>query len=168
MEGLGLDLPSFIGQLISFLILLGLIMTFGYKPIRNILDERAERIKKSLEQAEAIKKEYENAQVEVQKRIGQAREQGEALITQAREMGERMKEEARKEARGEAEAIVNKTRKDLEREQERMVDALRREFADIAVLAAEKVIQESLDARKHSRIIEEALRESAVLSKTKQ
>jgi len=48
MEGfLGLTLPSFIGQLINFLILLGLLTFFGYKPIRKMLDERANRIKKS-------------------------------------------------------------------------------------------------------------------------
>jgi F-type H+-transporting ATPase subunit b len=64
MEGfLGLTLPSFIGQLINFLILLGLLTFFGYKPIRRMLDERSNRIKQSMEQAEATKKEYENARI---------------------------------------------------------------------------------------------------------
>jgi len=53
--GLGLDLATFIGQLVSFLILLGLLIYVGYKPIRKMLDERANRIKESMEQAEATK-----------------------------------------------------------------------------------------------------------------
>jgi len=58
--GLGLDLATFIGQLVSFLILLGLLVYFGYKPIRKMLDERANRIKESMEQAEATKQEYDS------------------------------------------------------------------------------------------------------------
>ena len=160
MAGLGLDLPTFIGQLVSFGILLGLLIFFGYKPIRKMLDERSNRIKEGMEQAEAAKQEYEHAQVEAQKQISQAREQGEALVTQARQIGDRLKEEARGEARQEAQAIVDRTRVELERERDRVVDDLRQEFVDTAILAAERVINETLDKEKHHRLIEEALEES--------
>jgi len=55
-QGLGLDLPTFIGQLVNFLILLAVLTIFGFKPIRKILDERANRFKESMELAEATKK----------------------------------------------------------------------------------------------------------------
>jgi len=158
--GLGLDLATFIGQLVSFLILLGLLIYVGYKPIRKMLDERANRIKESMEQAEATKQEYERAKVVVQEQVSKARQEGQAVIGQATQVGDRLKEEAKEEARKEAQAIVDRTRVELEREQDKAIDDLRREFVDIAILAAEKVINEALDKEKHRKLIEEALEES--------
>ena len=164
MEGfLGLTLPSFIGQLINFLILLGLLTFFGYKPIQKMLDERSNRIKKSMEYAEATKKEYERARVEVEKQISKAREEGQSIIGQSEQAGERIKEEARQEARKEAQAIVDRTREELERERDKAINELRKEFVDTAILAAEKVISETLDKEKHRSLIEKTLEESAAL-----
>ncbi len=158
--GLGLDLPTFIGQLVSFLILLGLLVYVGYKPIRKMLDERANRIKESMEQAEATKQEYEQAKVAVQEQIGKAREEGQAIISQAAQIGDRLKEEARGEARKEAQALVERARVELERERDKVIDDLRREFVDTAILAAEKVINETLDKERHKKLIEQAMEES--------
>ncbi len=159
--GLGLDLPTFIGQLVSFLILLGLLVYVGYKPIRKMLDERANRIEESMEQAEATKQEYERAKVAVQEQISKARQEGQAVIGQATQIGDRLKEEAKEEARKEAQTIVDRTRVELERERDKAIDDLRREFVDTAILAAEKVINETLDKEKHRKLIEQALEESA-------
>jgi len=161
MEGLGIDLPTFVGQLVSFLILLGLLVYFGYKPIRKMLDERSNRIREGMEQAEAIKKEYEHAQVEVQEQINRARQDGQGIVAQAEKLGDRLREEAREEARREAQAITDCVKVELERERDKLIDELRGEFVDIALLAAEKVINETLDKEKHRRLIEEALNESA-------
>jgi F-type H+-transporting ATPase subunit b len=164
MEGfLGLTLPSFIGQLINFLILLGLLTFFGYKPIRSMLDERSKRIKESMEQAEATKQEYEHARIEVEKQIRRARDEGQLIIEQAVKAGERIKGEARKEARRQAEAILEGTRAEWEREREKVVDGLRREFVDTAILVAEKVIRETVDKERHRQLIERVLEESALL-----
>ena len=159
--GLGLDLATFVGQLFSFLLLLGLLVYFGYKPIRKMLDERENRIRESMEQAEATKQEYERAKVAVQEQVSKARQEGQAVISQATQIGDRLKEEAKEEARKEAQAIVDRTRVELERERDKAIDGLRREFVDTAILAAEKVINEALDKEKHRKLIEEALEESA-------
>jgi F-type H+-transporting ATPase subunit b len=164
MEGfLGLTLPSFIGQLINFLILLGLLTFFGYKPIRNMLDERSNRIRLSMEQAEATKSEYERAQVEAQKQISKARDEGQSILAQAAQAGNRLKEEARQEARKEAQAIVERARAELGREREKIVDELRKDFVDTAILAAERVLSDTLDRAKHRQLIEKTLDESAAL-----
>jgi len=158
--GLGLDLATFLGQLVSFVILLGLLAYFGYKPIRKMLDERANRIRESMEQAEATKQEYERAKVAVQQQISEARQEGQAVISQAAQIGDRLKEEAKEEARKEAQTIVDRTRIELERERDKAIDDLRREFVDTVILAAGKVINETLDKEKHRELIEQALEES--------
>jgi len=161
MEGfLGLTVPSFLGQLINFLILLGLLTFFGYKPIRRILDERAARIQQSMDQAEATKREYERSRVEVGKEIAKARDEGQAIIGQAEQAGERIKEEAKQDARAEALALVERTRTEMERERDKLIDELRQEFVNTALLAAEKVISETLDKKTHRRVIEKTLEQT--------
>jgi len=158
---IGINLPLLVAFIINFVILFALLGLFLYKPVMKTLDERAKRIKKSMEQAEATKEEYARAEGEVKKLISKAREDGQALVSQASQIGERLKEEAREGARKEAQVIVDRTRAELEEERDRIIDDLRREFVGISISAAEKVIKETLDKERHRRLIEETLEESA-------
>lgn len=164
--GLGLDLATFIGQLVSFLVLLGLLVRFGYRPVRRVLKERSDRIRESLEQAEATGREYERVQAEAEKQISKAREEARLIVAEAGEARDKLIEEARSKARQEARTMIERIRAELERERREMTADLRREFADAAILAAGKVIGESLDREKHRRIIEQALEESGSLKET--
>jgi F-type H+-transporting ATPase subunit b len=158
---IGINLPLLVAFIINFVILFALLGIFLYKPVTKMLDERSKRIKESMEQAEATKGEYARAEEDVKKLISKAREDGQALVSQATQIGEKLKEEAREGAREEAQAIIGRTRAELEDERDRIVDDLRREFVDISISAAEKVINETLDKKRHRRLIEEALEESA-------
>jgi F-type H+-transporting ATPase subunit b len=158
---LGINLPLLIAFIINFVILFSLLGLFLYKPVMKMLDERSKRIKEGMERAEATKEEYARAEEEVKKLISKAREDGQTLVSQATQIGERLKEEAKEGARKEAQAIVDRTRAELEEQRDRIIDDLRREFVDISISAAEKVIKETLDKERHRRLIEETLEESA-------
>jgi F-type H+-transporting ATPase subunit b len=137
-----------------------LLSKFLYKPVLKTLDERAKRIKESMEWAEATKREYEQAKAEVQRQIDKGRQDGQALIAQALQKGEGFKEEARKEAAEQAKAIVERTKAELGAERDKMVQELRAEFVSMLMSTAEKVIRETLDKEKHSKLIEETLEKS--------
>jgi F-type H+-transporting ATPase subunit b len=158
---IGINLPLLIAFVVNFVILFGLLGLVLYKPVMKMLDERSKKIKESIEQAEATKAQYARAEEEVKKLISKAREDGQALISQASQMGEKIKEEAKEGARKEAQVIVDRTRAELEEERDRIIYELRREFVDISISAAEKVIKETLDKERHRRLIEETLEESA-------
>jgi F-type H+-transporting ATPase subunit b len=158
---IGINLPLLIAFVVNFVILFGLLGLVLYKPVMKMLDERSKKIKESMEQAEATKAQYARAEEEVKKLISKAREDGQALISQASQMGEKIKEEAKEGARKEAQVIVDRTRAELEEERDRIIYELRREFVDISISAAEKVIKETLDKERHRRLIEETLEESA-------
>jgi F-type H+-transporting ATPase subunit b len=164
---LGVNLPLLVVFVINFIILFVLLRLFLYKPVLKMLDERAKRTADAMEQAEATKKEYEQARVEVQKQIEKGRQEGQAFIAQAMQVGERLKEESRQEAQKQAQVIVDRTRTELEAERDKIVGDLRREFVDISISAAEKVIKETLDKEKHRKLIEETLRESVTFKKSK-
>ena len=163
---LGINLPLLVVFIINFIVLFILLRIFLYKPVLKMLDERAKRTAESMEQAEATKKEYEQARVEVQKQIEKGRQEAQAILTQAMQVGERLKEESRQEATKQAQVIVDRTRTELEAERGKIVGDLRREFVDIAISAAEKVIKETLDKEKHRKLIEETLHESGTFKKS--
>jgi F-type H+-transporting ATPase subunit b len=163
---LGINLPLLVVFCVNFIILFVLLRIFLYKPVLKVLDERAQRTKEAMELAEATKQEYGEARAEVQKQIEKGRQEAQTLITQAMQLGERLKEESRQEATKQAQVILERTRIELGAEREKIVEDLRREFVSIAILAAEKVIKETLDKEKHRKLIEETLQRSAVLKKS--
>ena len=163
---LGINLPLLVVFIINFIILLVLLRLFLYKPVLKMLDERARRTKEAMELAESTKKEYEQAKGEVQKQIEKGRQEAQAIVTQAVQAGERLREESRQEAAKQAQTIIDRTRAELETERNKMVEDLRREFVDISIAAAEKVIKETLDKEKHRKLIEETLQGSVVLKKS--
>ena len=162
---LGINLPLLVVFIINFIVLFFLLKIFLYKPVLKMLDERAKRTKEGMELAETTKKEYEQARVEVQKQIDRGRQEAQALIAQALQTGERLKGESREEAAKQAQAIIDRTRVELESERDKIIENLRKEFVDIAISAAGKVIKETLDKEKHRKLIEETLQQSAVLKK---
>jgi len=162
---LGINLPLLVVFVVNFIVLLIMLRLFLYQPVMKVLDERAKRTKDAMELAEATKKEYEQAKGEIQKQIEKGRQEAQAIITQAMQVGERLKGESREEAAKQAQVMIDRARSELEAERDKIVGDLRREFVDISIAAAEKVIKETLDKEKHRKLIEETLQESVTLKK---
>ena len=160
MAELGFHLPSLIVYLVNFVILLGILYAVGYKPILRMLDQRSERIRESVETVERVRQEAASQQEDMQKRLEEARQEGQALLAQAREMADRYREEERQKARQEAEAFIAKARVDIQRERDEALEQVRRQFAELAIVAAERVIERSLDPTIHRDIIEKVLEDS--------
>ncbi len=160
MGAIGIDWQVLLAQLINFGILFGLLFFLLYKPMRRTFDERSNRIKESMEQAEQIKEQMSRTEEQVREQLAAARREGQDILAQAAQMGDRLKEEARGEARQEAEVIVARARTEIELERDEAIDEVKRQFVDLAITAAEKVVRESLDREKHRRLIEEVLEQA--------
>ncbi len=161
MAELGFHWPSLIVYVVNFTILLVILYLAGYKPILRMLDQRSERIRGSLEEADRIKGESEERQQEMQGELDKARQEGQALIAQARELADRYREEERQRAREETDAFLSKARDDIQRETGNAMEELRQQFAGLAISAAERVIERSLDQKAHKEIIDKVLEESS-------
>ena len=165
MAALGINIPVFISQLVSFLILFGLLFAFGYKPILKMLDERSKKIKESLEQAEAVKEQSLHAEEEVKKQIQAASQRGQELIAQATKTSDEIRAQAQELAKKDSDAIIERARQAIKTERDTAIDELRREFADLTILAAGKVIGESLDKESHRKLIDKILKENQTMNK---
>ena len=165
MEGLGINLPTLIAQIVNFLILLGLLYLVAYKPIMRMLDERSRRVRESMEQTELIKQQAEHAEEEVKKQLAAASKEGQEVITRAARTGEEVRQKAQQEARQDAESLITRARVEIQRERDEAINELRKEFADLTILAAGKVIDRSLDKKTHRQLIDKVLKESTTLKK---
>ncbi len=159
MEGLGINVPVLLTQIISFLILFGALYVLLYKPILRLLDQRSARIKESLEAAERVQEEASESQKRMEEQLQAAREEGQSLIAQAREAAERYRGEEMAKATGEIQKEREKAQVDIQRKRDAALEELRRQFADLAIQAAEKVIESSLDKKAHEELIEKVLKE---------
>ena len=160
MESIGINWQLLVAFLVNFLILFGLLTAVLYKPVLKMLDERQAKIKESLEQADKIKEQASRSEEQIKAAVEAARKEGQVIIAQASQIADKIKEEAKDGAREEADAIINKARDEIKLERDKSIAELRSEFSNLTVMAAEKVIKESLDAQKHRKLINEVLDQS--------
>jgi F-type H+-transporting ATPase subunit b len=157
---LGFNLPALVAQIINFVLLLIIFRLLLYKPLLRILDERKQRIQEGLEASDDAKRRLSQTEQEVAKELDKARQQGQEQIAQAQQIAARIQEDARQGARQEAEQLLERARGEIQLERDSAIASLRREFADLTITAAERVIKEELDENKHRRLIEEVLAEA--------
>ncbi|MCX6013237.1 MAG: F0F1 ATP synthase subunit B [Chloroflexi bacterium] len=157
---LGIEASVLLVQIVNFALLFGLLYLAAYKPIMRLLDERSKKIKEGLEQAETIKTQAAAADEAVRMKLEEAGKEGESRIARASKAGEEIKTQAQVEAKKEAEALVARALVEIQQERDEAVAELRKEFADLTVLAAEKVVERTLDKKGQREIIQKILEEN--------
>jgi len=168
MEGLaslGISWPVLVAQVVNFVILFGLLYLVAYKPVMRMLDERSRRIKESMAQADSVEEQAATAKEAMKKQLEITGKESQDRIAKAVQIGENIKQKAREEAELEAEALVSRAREEIQHERDEAIGEVRKEFADLTVMVAGKVIDRSLDKKAHRQLIEKALEESATLKK---
>ena len=167
MEGLGINLPGLVTQIVSFLLLFVILYGLLYKPLLGLLDQRAAKIKESLERAENVKQAADDSQKQMDEQLQAARSEGQLLIAQAREAAEKYRENEMAKAKTEIQGEREKAQEEIRRERDAAIDEVRSEFSDLAIQAAEKVINKSLDQNSHQELIQNVLDESKLAQKQK-
>jgi F-type H+-transporting ATPase subunit b len=158
---IGINVPVLIAQIVNFTFLLIVLRLLIYKPILKMLDERRERIREGLSAADRGREQAAEASREAQAQIDTARREGQQIVLQAQQVATRIQEEARQQAQQQQEAMLERARNEIALERDNALAELRKEFADLTISAAEKVIGQSLDRTAHQRLIEQSLAESS-------
>ncbi|HEX9988666.1 MAG TPA: F0F1 ATP synthase subunit B [Chloroflexia bacterium] len=163
MEAIGIVWGNLLWQCAAFGLLVFLLSRFAYGPVVKMLDERANRIRESMEQAEQIKEENKAAAQRAQQTIAEAQAQTRDMLAQAQQMSQRTIAAAQAEAREQREKILTDARAQIEADTQRAKEELQREVARLAIFAAGRVVGKSLDTPDHYRLVDEALTEAGNL-----
>ncbi len=153
--GLGL----MIWTLVLFVFTMWVLGKVAFPRIQEALDKRARAIRESIEAAERQRQEADELLNEYRERLKEAREQAEDITERARKAADVAKAEAAELGQEKREQLVAAARRDIETETRRSLERIRKEVADLTVLATEKVTRRTLDADDQKRLVEEALSE---------
>ncbi len=159
-EALGILWGNLLWQCLAFVLLAWLLSRFAYKPVVNMLDERANRIRESMEQAEQIKADNAAAAQRAQQIMAEAQAQTREILAQAQQMSQRTIAAAQAEAREQREKLLADAHEQIQTDTQRAKEELQREVARLAIMAASKVVGRSLDTQDHYRLVDEALSEA--------
>jgi F-type H+-transporting ATPase subunit b len=152
-----------VGVMVWTLLLFGISMyllaKLAFPRITEALDRRQKAIEESIDHAERIRAEADQLLAEYRERLKEARGQAEEIISRARKTAEVHEAEAEAEAKAKREQMMEQTRRDIEAETRRAIQEIRREVADLTVMATEKVTRKTLTEEDQRRLVEETLSE---------
>ena len=145
--------------IINFCILVVGLKIFLYKPVCNMLDSRKEEVANNLNSAEEAKMEAQKLRDEYAAQLQNARSEAQDIINQAAKIGEQAKADIVNEAREEAARMTAKAQAEIAREKTEALNAIRDEIADLAVLAASKVVGKTIDVADHQNMVNNFVKE---------
>ena len=148
-----------IWTVVCFLITLFVLKRFAFGPIQSMLDERRERIRRSIEEAERARSEARRLLEEHRALIGQARGQAEEILAEARKVAEAQRQRVKEETEADRQRRLEETRRQIEAETHRALMQIRAEVAELTLLATTKVTGKVLDDADHRRLIEDAVKD---------
>ena len=148
-----------IWTIVCFLITLFVLKRYAFGPIQKAIDERRERVRQSLEEADRAREEARTLLEEHRQLIGRAKTDAEEILAEARRIAEVNERRMREELETDRQRRLEETRKQIEVETRRALEQIRLEVVDLSLLAATKVTGKALDDPDHRRLIDEAIAE---------
>jgi F-type H+-transporting ATPase subunit b len=146
-----------IWTVVFFFVVFFVLRKFAFGPLQNMLDQRRDSIRQSVEAADQARAEAQLLLEEHRKLIAEARGQGEAILAEARKTRDSMEQRMREETEAERQRRLEETRKEIAAETARALQQIRAEVADLTLEAASRVVGRTLDAKRDQELIEEAI-----------
>jgi len=148
-----------IWTLVSFAITLWVLKRYAFGPIQKLIDDRRERIRQSVEEADHAREEARSLLAEHRTLIGQARNEAESILAEARKIADGQRERMRAETEEDRQRRLDETGRQIEQATKQALDEIRKEVANLSLLAAEKITRKTLTDADQRRLIDEALAE---------
>lgn len=157
MEQLGINPTYLITQIINFAILVIVLAKFVYKPILEMLEKRRQKIEEGLALTDKLIKEKAELEEKGQRIIDQAQKEARVIIEKSKDQGKKVEQEIIKEARVEAEGIIEHGRRDVDLRRKEMENKLVKETVDITTALVEKIIGDVLDSKKQEMLLKKRI-----------
>ena len=153
------DPGLFLWTILVFLALVAALTIFAWKPLLKALDARQESIRKSLDDAQAAKRELERLQSESTEILRKAHTEAEGIVSKSWSDAEKLREDMKVKAKAESDAIIKEARRQIELETGRALREIRGEVANLSVSIASKLIQKNFSKEDNDRLVQETLRQ---------
>jgi F-type H+-transporting ATPase subunit b len=148
-----------IWTLICFGITFYVLKRFAFARIQQGIEERRERIRRAVEEADNARQEARELLEEHRQLIGQAKGEAAGILAEARKVGDAQMERVKQDAEKERQRRLEETRRQIEAETKRSLEQIRSEVADLTLAATARVTGKVLEAEDQRRLIDEAIEE---------
>ncbi len=152
-----LDPGLFVWTIITFLLLLTVLAKFAWKPLLNILKEREDFIKSSLNDAEKAQQELARLNAEGEAIINKARGEAQSILAQGKAAATKLKDETLNDAKEKAKSIAADATKQIQVEEEKAIAEIKSEVVNLSLSVAEQLIKKNLSAEDNKALIDESL-----------
>jgi F-type H+-transporting ATPase subunit b len=148
-----------IWTIICFLITVFVLKRYAFGPIQSVIDERRKRIRQSIEEADRAREEARRLLEEHRALVGRARTDAEEILAEARKIADSQRERVREEVEADRQRRLEETQRQIDQATQSALGEIRREVANLSLLAAEKITRKSLTDADQQRLVDEALAE---------
>jgi len=153
------DPGLFIWTILTFLVLLGLLTKYAWKPLLAALDKRQATISQAIEDARLAREAVERAKQDSAQVLNKARVDAEAIVSRAQSDASAFHEEMRQKAIADAQVIVQRAEKEIELEKNRAIKDIRREAVDLSLAIATKLIHRNLTKDDNLALIDDTIKQ---------
>ncbi|HEY7196941.1 MAG TPA: F0F1 ATP synthase subunit B [Gaiellaceae bacterium] len=145
--------------IVTFVIVLFVLKRVAFKPIQKLIDERRDRIRQALDEADKARDEARQLRELTHKERDEAKTERERILEESRRQGQQQFQQAREQAAQDLERRLEENRKAIEAENRKLRESIRRDVVELTLLASEKVTGKVLDSDDQRRLIDETIEE---------
>jgi F-type H+-transporting ATPase subunit b len=145
--------------IVAFVICLFVLKRYAFGPVQKVIDDRRDRIRASIEEADRAREEARALLEEHRQLIGQAKSEAEEILAETRKVADAQRERMRQETEEDRQRRLEETTRQIEQATQQALGEIRREVASLSLIAAEKITGKSLTDADQRRLIDEALSE---------
>ncbi|NLM41298.1 MAG: F0F1 ATP synthase subunit B [Firmicutes bacterium] len=160
-----IDQNLLLAQTINFILLVLLLYRLLYKPVREFMDKRTAEIEGQIRSAEENQRAAEALRLELEQQAKESRQQARQIIDDATKRAEEVQARLIAEAKAEARAVLERAQREIQLEKEKAWAELKQQVGELSVLLASKVINETIDAAQHRRLIADTISQLDSLEK---
>lgn len=146
-----------IAQLVNFIIVLAVLWFFALKPLVQKMQERTDKIEKSLADAKRVEENLKRAEEIKGEKVAEARKEAQEIINKTNAMAEVNKRATIAKTKEEAAKIVAKAKEEIKVEQVQMMKEIKKEAGELVILAVEKIVGEKIGKGKEVGLVDEAI-----------
>src|SRR4051812_47138776 len=139
---------------ISFVLLFLALWKFAFPGLKKGMEDRAEKIRTSIDDAEKAKGEAERILEEYQRQLADARTESARIIEEARQAADKLRQDLKRQAETEVSELRARSQEDIQAQVQRAMADLQGRVAELAIELAEKVVERSLDRETNMQLIE--------------
>jgi len=156
---LHINIHDLLWAIVNFTILLAILYKFLYGPVLKMMESRTNEINNNINQAETVRSEAESLRAKMAADLTNARKEAQEIINTAGKAAEEMKNEIIAQARESALVVSTKAQEEIQREKEQALADIRNEVANLAILAAGKVLGDTMSVEQHRQQVDKFIQE---------